>query len=323
MEVIEERLGWGSGKEWTGQDFERLSVEIKKGTGVILSVTTLKRLWGKLKYTNVPTTTTLNTLAKFAGYDNWRTFKHQKSLEETPVILPEARSAAKNANKKFLKSKYWLPGLISLLIIGCLVFFSNAEIKAPANHTAYVFRSNKIKMEGVPNSVVFNFNAAAAGTDSVFIAQSWDLNRKVAVSPLEHIHSAIYYNPGYYRAKLIVGNQIVKEHDLMISSGGWLAMVENNGGVPLYFKTKEVLTKNKVEVNEDLLSRYNIPLQPSLPKLRFFNVRDIAGIQNNHFIFETTLKSDFNQGTAACQRVDVLILCKDDVISYRFVPKAV
>ncbi|WPQ63248.1 hypothetical protein SIO70_00025 [Chitinophaga sancti] len=50
MSLIETRLNWGKSSEWTNYDFEKLSVAIQDKTGVTLSVTTLKRLWGKLKY---------------------------------------------------------------------------------------------------------------------------------------------------------------------------------------------------------------------------------------------------------------------------------
>lgn len=314
LELIENKLNRGVSSEWTGYDFEKLSEEIQTTTGVILSVTTLKRLWGRLKYGNTPTTTTLNTLAKFAGYNDWQNFKQQMSLQHLPTTVLEDLPAKIVVKKAGGKWKYWLPGLSLLLITSYAMLWSSTKTKASIDNSAYRFSSNKIKTEGVPNSVIFSYDAAAAGTDSVFISQSWDISRKVAVPGQQHTYSAIYYNPGFYKAKLIIGKQIVKEHELMISSGGWLAMVYKDGGVPLYFKRNEVLKNNKIEVNEEVLSKYNVPLQPFLPALRFYNVRNMGDFRNDNIIFETTLKSDFHQGNAACQRVEVLILCKDETI---------
>ena len=307
LELIEEKLNRGTSTDWTGYDFEQLSAEIQMTTGVLLSVTTLKRLWGKLKYTSAPTSTTLNTLAKYAGYTDWREFK-----QEIPEL--SSKSAVKASGKNSLKKYYWL-ALLPILIIGCMALLSYVKTEKNIDPAAYQFSSNKIKTEGVPNSVIFNYNAKAAGTKDVFIAQSWDVSRKVALDPSKNTYSAIYYHPGYYRAKLIVGNQIVREHDLMISSGGWVANVENEKGVPLYFKKEELLKNGIAAVDEALLARYHVPLQPALPKLRFFNIRDMGGMKNDNFVFESSLKTAFNEGTAACQRVDVLIICKDEVIS--------
>ena len=47
---IEIQLGWGSSDLWTNQDFETLSEKIQEATGTYISLTTLKRIWGKVKY---------------------------------------------------------------------------------------------------------------------------------------------------------------------------------------------------------------------------------------------------------------------------------
>src|SRR5688572_16226379 len=73
--LVERQLGWGPGEAWTNQDFTSLSEQILAKTGVNLSPTTLKRVWGRVKYDSAPSTTTLDALVLFAGYENWRAFK--------------------------------------------------------------------------------------------------------------------------------------------------------------------------------------------------------------------------------------------------------
>src|SRR5688572_20921938 len=73
--LIEARLGWDESGSWSNHDFQMLSEKIQETTGINLSVATLKRIWGKVKYESKPTITTLNTLAQFTGYENWRAFK--------------------------------------------------------------------------------------------------------------------------------------------------------------------------------------------------------------------------------------------------------
>jgi hypothetical protein len=75
--LIESKLGWGSSDGWVHYDFEKLSDIVNDSTGVRLSTSTLKRIWGKLKYDHAPTLTTLNTLAQFAGYADWRNFRQK------------------------------------------------------------------------------------------------------------------------------------------------------------------------------------------------------------------------------------------------------
>jgi hypothetical protein len=310
LHLIETRLNRGESVDWTTYDFEQLSEAILEVTGVTLSVTTLKRIWGKLPYNNIPATTTLNTLAQFSGYKDWREFK--SSIEEAPAVKNTVKKE-KVHNRKWM---YWLAGFPILLI---LYFLSSGN--SSANKGTYTFSSNKVISEGVPNSVVFKYDAGAAGADSVFIAQTWDISRKVAVSKDKKEYSAIYYQPGYFRAKLMVGKRIVKEHDLMITSGGWVALIDNNT-VPLYLKKSEFQKDKMIEVDAATIASYNLTLQPQAPPLRFINVQEMKGIRNDNFVFETSIKNDFRQGSAVCQHVEILILCKNDVIIIPLCAKA-
>jgi len=79
--IIEEKLGWGESKAWQSRDFENLNQRILDETGVSLSASTLRRIWGKVEYKHLPSITTMDTLAKFAGYESWRTFQKQNRLD--------------------------------------------------------------------------------------------------------------------------------------------------------------------------------------------------------------------------------------------------
>ncbi len=311
LELIELKFQRGPGSTWTSYDFEKLSAAIFGETGVMLSVTTLKRVWGKLKYTNVPTTTTLNTLSAFAGYADWRDLIQAIQKKDSTVNVPQDQQIDRVVSKY---SKKWLALILLFITVTGSYYLLKGRDTARLNPSAFKFSSIRMVTDGVPNSVVFNYDAAAAN-GPVFIAQTWDLQRKVAVSKSKHHHSAIYYYPGHFRAQLIAGDQVLKQHELMITSGGWIAMVEREEGTPLYFRKDDVLNSNGIQVDAKLLSQYHVPLQPILPKLNFFNVQDLGAITADHFSFETTLKSEYHLGTAACQRVEVMILCKDDYFS--------
>lgn len=340
LELAEVRFDRGASSEWNSYDFEKLSEAIQEATGIVLSVTTLKRLWGKLSYTNTPAITTLNTLAQYAGYPDWGVFKRKVSAGGNPVMdtltvnheetfngpaATPGRGAVQDWSSagtgetgsppsRTRKWPYWVLGLLSFSIVLYVALLSNGRSKSNADPTAYQFSSNKTVFAGVPNSVIFKYDASAAGEDSVYISQSWDVRRKFAVPKDKREYSSIYYRPGYFRAKLIVGKQIVKEHDLMISSNGWLAFVDRDeAAMPVYFTKKEFQKDHTVEVDKTTLEAYNIPLQPTVPLLRFYNVQDMGDLRTDNFSFETAVKSNFNQGSAACQRIKILILCKNDV----------
>ena len=76
---IEEKLGWGPSSQWASQDFDMLSEKIFDSTKEQVSATTLKRVWGRVTYKSAPSTHTLNTLAVFLGYENWREYVQENS----------------------------------------------------------------------------------------------------------------------------------------------------------------------------------------------------------------------------------------------------
>src|SRR5690606_33842870 len=104
IKLTEAKLEWGSGDNWSTQDFEAVSVKVLEVTGINLSVTTLKRLWGKIKYESNPTVTTLNALAKFNGFENWRSFQQteKKGPKEKVAIVKPDMASEKGKSKLFI-----------------------------------------------------------------------------------------------------------------------------------------------------------------------------------------------------------------------------
>ena len=84
--------------------------------------------------------------------------------------------------------------------------------------------------------------------------------------------------------------------------------------MPLYFKTHDFDKTEHLEISRATLNSYNLPLHPSPAKVRFFYMSEMGGITNDNFMFETSIKNDFDEGVSACTRVEVLIQCVDDII---------
>ena len=321
--LIEEKLGWGSSDNWQNQDFEALSSRIFDRTQVALSVSTLKRVWGKVKYDNFPSLTTLNTLAIFAGYEHWRDFRQQQLVEAGPEPAPEPVYHAAQLNghgaavhKRRKIGWYIAPAVLVILIIAGWMYNRTGKNGVPVSglpDSARFSFSSQPLAAGIPNSVIFNYDATAAKNDSIFIQQSWDPTRRFPVSPTGHTYTSIYYYPGFFRAKLVVGKRIVKEHDLCIPSGGWLATVVEEP-VPVYFSRAEFIGEGALRIPPALLEKKNIHMQPQPPELRYYNIGDLHGLKNDNFIFETEVKNEYKEGTAVCQRADIFIHCEGSAI---------
>jgi hypothetical protein len=314
---VEEKINRGSSEKWANYDFEQLSESILDATRVQLSTTTLKRIWGKVKYPHAPAIQTLNTLAQFTGYTDWRDFELKnseliKENKEKEIVDASEPAPVQIPGRSFTIGKYLAAAVILALIVVVYVGFKRRG--APKIESGdYSFSLNKINITGVPNSVIFSYDASKSPTDSVYIVQTWDISRKTLVPKNGKNHSAIYYYPGFFNTKLIIDSTIVKRQDLQISSDGWLGLIQTTGN-PIYFTKQEISATEGVKIDSSLLVTHDVPLMPASPKTIFFNQRDLGDLMDDNFDFETVIRNTNTSADNACHKTDVLIQCKDDII---------
>ncbi len=316
---IESRLNWDSSEKWSNQDFEEIADRINDKTGVRLSNVTLKRIWGKVKYDSAPTTKTLDTLVQFIDLENWRAFRLSEVSEIENADLVTENGIGKEEGNKYTKppksKNKWIA--IGLLIVSGLIWLglknrkNEAKILDPAD---YSFSIRKIVQSGLPNTVIFDYDASKAPIDSVFIQQSWDSTFRKRVSRNNTQHSSIYYHPGYFKAKLLVGNKIVKENDVFIQSNGWLSVIETEL-VPVYFNAEDALLNGYLTLPVKKIESQNISLTPIPHFVRYSNVREYGNLQSDNFIFETSVKNDFREGSSICQKTIVSLLFEGTAIN--------
>lgn len=319
--LIEEKLGWGNSEKWTNQDFEELSQQIFEATSITLSPTTLKRIWGKVKYDSAPTITTLNTLAQFIGFEHWRAFRQNhflKNVSSEPSIGNKIEKSPR-AKQPYLFS-FILP-LFLVLGIASWYFISKAQpTSVQINPSDFSFNSKKVVSVGVPNSVIFDYDASKAPDDSVFVQQDWDPSRRIKVAKSQHQHTSVYYYPGQFQAKLVIGKQAVKEHNLFIQTDGWLPLIEQ-APIPLYFKKEEAIREGKLGLSLEKIQEQNITLKPVAPVVQYCNLKDFGDIKTDDFIFETSVKNTFREGSSICQYTEITLLCEGAPIMIRLSAK--
>ncbi|CCH57633.1 hypothetical protein BN8_p06831 (plasmid) [Fibrisoma limi BUZ 3] len=315
--LIERQIDFGSPEGWTTGDFDRLSADILSRTGVCLSVTTLKRVWGKVKYDSSPTLTTLNALVQFIGYANWYDFQQPTSGENTgsrSLVTPAPLGSARRM-RQFVPMPYLVFTGIVVTLVGVLFVFLNTRQPVSLSPRDFSFSSQPVT-RGIPNTIVFTYDATASPTDSVFIQQSWDPKRRQLVSRNNHQHTSVYYDPGFFRAKLVIGQQIVREHHLLIPSEGWHVSVFRDP-VPVSFPASQLVSNGILHLPVKAIKEHNIPMQPEAPIVRYRNIRAMPGLRTDNFVLETRLKSDFAQGSSVCQQALIMIHGKEDMF---FIP---
>ncbi len=75
VKILKQRVEQRWGREvTTPTNIQALLLDIKSVTGDTLSLSTIKRLWGKVSWQPVPSETTREILSRYVGYEGWNAF---------------------------------------------------------------------------------------------------------------------------------------------------------------------------------------------------------------------------------------------------------
>lgn len=285
---IEKKLDWGSVDQWHSSMFDELSKRIFEVTQVMLSATTLKRFWGVVKHDSAPSITTLDTLAQFAGRENWRDFKLAKEHATKKRRAPR-------------KSLYVTLGFI--LAIVTIGLIGNREPVVIINASEFTFSSRVLSKE-YPNSVVFDFDIPPnIKTDSLQIQQYWDPTKIISIRNDQSQATGIYYFPGYFRAKLLVDGLEVQSHDLFLKSEGWLGLIEYSP-IPKYFTPE--LSDQGLAFPDDIFQEVSKLESPVVCSFHFID--DLGQISGDNFSFSTTVQNEYDDRWAVCQAMTIYFI---------------
>ena len=303
LKKIEEKLNWRPVHEWRNYEFEELSEKILDETGVHISSTTLKRIFGRLKYDSEPSTATLNALASFIGYQSWMEFKSSIAQDQKPAIV--------RTKKIFLHTpihrRVWLAGMVTFIGIGVFLVLSGRSKPITINSSSVIFTSRPLA-EGLPNSVVFNVDMKGNEADKLYIQQSWDSTRTVQLQQGQKEATGIYYLPGYFRAKLIADGKIIKEHDLFIKSSEWMATIDVDP-VPTYLTNDKLIFDGQMKPSSQDLEKLKLFDKPTY--LTYHLVRPLGDVQSDNFSFESSVRNIYGEGAAICKTMKLFFLCTD------------
>jgi hypothetical protein len=308
--LIQDSLGWGDPASWSNEDFDDLSERIFQKTGVRLSVSTLKRIWGKVKYDHSPTTATLNALVRFAGFPSWRDFQQQHNHAAPEIPAPSPLAIPQSTRSRGLL----VPLIIGTLTLAALVSLLSARFIHIAGPTPALRFESRSTSDDLPNSVVFDYDATPLHPKDVMIQQNWDTRRREKVSPNGNRHTSIYYYPGYFMAKLVVDGEIRKESEVFITTKGWKGIVGHNP-LPVYLSPEEAKDDSgQLGINARTLAAKTGSTVFSDTYTTFANVRPFPGLSGDNFSFSTTLRNTSTVEQCLCRNVRITILGKYSAI---------
>lgn len=240
MAALCQKAGFPDTTALVQRDLQALADDIETRTGVLISLSTIKRLLAG-QFSRLPQIATLNALAQYLDYPHWQAFR----LAQMP--------AAANPAAQPIKTKPRLPRMAAAVILSIttLALLAVKLVHHPlTNLDKAQFSATKVTGNDIPNSVVFHYNVDTVVADSFFIQQSWDRSRRVRIYKKNYTLTDIYYEPGYHTAKLYANDKIIKTVPVSIPTNGWV------------FYARQELFKGRIA--------YITPTSPDIPKYQAF-----------------------------------------------------
>lgn len=295
------KVDWGSVEGWHSSMFSELSDLVFDKTGIRLSAATLKRFFGIIKYEGVPSITTLDALSQYVDFENWREYK----LSSTNVFS--------NLKEGFShKIIYGILGFFAALVFVIMIANRNPEV--PIVSAEGVTFSSKNVTNSYPNSVVFDFDLKSITSENIQIQQYWDPTKTIDIQQDQNQATGIYYYPGYFKAKLLVDKQIIKQHDLFLRSNGWIGTIEY-APIPKYYKPtsdQSAILQFPSELEEEVMTSEK-PLTTS-----YHYINDLGNISGDNFVLNAQLHSTYTEKWAICQSSQIYIIGTDGAMIIPF-----
>lgn len=245
--------GYHAPELMTQRNFEHISNELEKKSGIVISGTTIRRL-SKGAFNKLPQIATLNAIANYFDFDTWHAYKSSVSSDQANK---DNTQLSKGSSKKLPVFK-WVVSLLLVVFIGAFYFYlkpQGVEKIAVASFSAHKTTGNDL-----PNTVVFQYDIDDIKADSFFIQQSWDKNRRTRIYKNTHTLTDIYYEPGYHVAKLIANNTVIRTIDVNIPTDKWVFYANENkpGYATEYIQTKKNAKNGSLSITKAELTENGI-----------------------------------------------------------------
>lgn len=326
--LIEEKLQFGNEQgEVRQRDLEYLADSIEESSGIRISLSTLKRLWKK-DYDKMPHPSTLQALVSVLGYKDWQSFKQRETAMPAAVIAPAATTPAAPVvealapRRRKFNPWLWAP-VMAIVAVGCwlIAFRSRPPDKKPVIKGPVTFTGNKTVSQGVPNTVIFNYDVSKVQADSFFFQQSWNPLEKVRIERGNHVYSTIYYYPGFHRAKLIANDSIIKRFRVHITTDGWFPLTRYSvaDGNPIYLRKVNAVRNGSLHITRDDLVAAGVNTDKEVI-LGYYNIREYENTQSDNFSIDTRMRCDSLQ-TVACPGMELMIVCEEHIYFVRMMGK--
>jgi len=312
-ELLEKSLGWESSDTWSEYDFEKLSEMMFSKTNVRLSLSTLKRIWGKVRYTSTPTIATLNVLARALDFEDWRAFR--KKMDENNLRAGRASHEKQNSYLSHRRPLLiTIPAVCAVLIVLGVTKFIKTSVNTKKYDSVKEIFKSRVVSDQMPNSVIFNYDASGDPANELYLQQSWDPKRTEKINKNGKQHTSIYYYPGYFNAKLVADGQVRRTASVFIKTNGWLGIIDKSP-VPVYLNPDSTKLPGGLGIKSQTFEKIKGSSVLNDAWVHFYNFRYFDGASGHDLDFETTLRNTSGPDQSSCRKVSVEIIGTENEIS--------
>lgn len=222
--LVAEKIGIVPLTLWSNSDYIKLSFTIAKATKVYISANTLKRIFGKLKTEKSysPQKASLDALAIFLGYLDWKEFENKNSAEivEDPAAVEPDN---KNEDKSFKLGRNTKLVIFFVAAFGTILclwaWYSKNKVLDYSG-----IRLTCINPEGeMQHTAVFKLHLPVHFSDTTSFKLEFGNRFSLPMSRnvTQVLHS--YDSPGWYQAILRHKNKAIDSVLVYVKSKGWYA----------------------------------------------------------------------------------------------------
>ena len=254
---IVQELNWPDPQLWANHYYEDLSNHVMEATGVNVSSTTFKRLYGKVQTANqeyIPRIGTLNALVQFIGYDNWVQFKDAQNPKDE---LDE------NKKKKSDKKLYYIISIVFISIIEGTLFFIYSNKK---HNPEYIYSNTNFEVEEsfadkAPFTAVFHYDISKIKDIVLFNNDDYAFQQKdeqtLVLDKHDSVITHIYKYGGLFRPRIYQPDLHIRGKEIHILTDSWNALCLSEGN-PIVQVFKHEMPDGQLFISPEQIEKHHI-----------------------------------------------------------------
>ena len=232
IKKISDKLMWGDIREWKHGKYVSLSDSIFKETAVSISVSTLKRIYGKSqteKETYEPQIETKNAMARFIGYESWEAFLNNESIKnEVNLVVKGGESSPFFLS---LSKKKFIIGFTAVVIIcGFFIIMRGFVPRKELNIKPATFNMEESNGD-FPFTIKLDYNISSDDTSTYWVdfgdhLKQGDVNfipnEKNILKKEDSLLTHCYTNPDFYRLHVYKGDSLIFSKGIHVFAENWV-----------------------------------------------------------------------------------------------------